>query len=424
MVKITFLINIIFLIAFYTNAQQASDLITKQAELKSIKSEISSLEKEIQKKTKREKESFNVIQNFDKQNFLLNKVIGRYRTEQKQKETDIEETQRQITSLTKEIARLQANYSNYVKAIYKKSYKSDLAIIFDSESIAQALRRIFYLRKFSERREKDLINFEQNKNDLLTAKDKLEKEKAEKSLLMDKKLDEEKILKRKTQERKKILNAIKKDNNELKKELSSKKKAEAEIRILIIRLTEEKIKRDAELKANEKSKNEKQFAASKKEIEVTKGKNKSVVAETEDKKFLGDLSSFEMLKGKLNWPVNGGKIIRKFGENKNLILNTVTLNYGVDIKVISDLNVKAVSGGIISTIEWIPGYGSIIIITHSSDYRTVYGHLGEIYVEEGDKVKTGQIIASINESIEGHVLHFEIWSSRTNQNPEIWLAKK
>jgi murein DD-endopeptidase MepM/ murein hydrolase activator NlpD len=100
------------------------------------------------------------------------------------------------------------------------------------------------------------------------------------------------------------------------------------------------------------------------------------------------------------------------------------LNYGVDIKVASDLSVKAVANGIISAIEWIPGYGSIIIISHSGEYRTVYSHLGQIYVQEGDEVKAGQTIASVGESIEGNVLHFEIWNSRENQNPETWLVKK
>jgi len=45
-------------------------------------------------------------------------------------------------------------------------------------------------------------------------------------------------------------------------------------------------------------------------------------------------------------------------------------------------------------------------------------------VQEGDEVTIGQTIASVGGSIEGNVLHFEIWNSRVNQNPEIWLAKK
>ncbi len=421
MVRLFTYVNIIFLIlsALDTNAQNISEISSKQNELKSIKNEISSLEKEILNKSKKEKETFGVLQNYDKQSFLLNKVIGQYRTEEKQKQGQIAETEKKITSLSKEISQLQTNYAKYVNAVYRKGKQSDLAIIFDSESISQALKRIFYLKKFSKRREKDLINFEKNKSELLTAKIRLINEKEAKSLLVEKKLGEEKILKEKTNERKLVLNALRKDKNELKKELDAKKKAEITIRNLIARLNEEKLKREKELKEKER------IAADKKEKNISEQKTTSGnKTNIKDERVFNSFSSFEQLKGKLIWPVNGGKIVKKFGENKNLILNTITLNYGVDIKVTSDQNVKAVSGGIISAIEWIPGYGSIIIISHSDEYRTVYSHLAEIHVQEDEVVKTGQIIAAIGESIDGNVLHFEIWNSRSNQNPEIWLAKK
>ena len=130
------------------------------------------------------------------------------------------------------------------------------------------------------------------------------------------------------------------------------------------------------------------------------------------------------MKGKLAWPVKGGKIIRKFGENRNQKLNTVTLNYGVDIKAFGDLSVKCVASGVVSVIDYIPGYGSVIIVTHKGDYRTVYSHLSEIYINEGDKVISGSLSAKIGESLDGNILHFELWNSRKNQNPELWFAKR
>lgn len=423
----SFTFVIIFLLFFNPScksyAQNSSDISSKQEELKAIKSEISSLEKEIQNKSKKEKETFSLLQNYDKQNFLINKIIGRYRSEEKQKEDQIVETELKINTLSKEISQLQNNYAKYVNAVYRKGKQTELAVIFNSESISQALRRIFYLKRFSERREKDLLNFEKNKSELLAAKTQLEKEKEEKSFLVEKKMEEETILKNKLNERRKILNIIKKDKTELKKELDAKKQAETTIRNLIARLNEEKIKRDKELREKLRM-NEKKLSEKKKE-ELTKERTKPINKNSsEDEILLKNYSSFEQLKGKLIWPVNNGKIIKKFGENRNLILNTITLNYGVDIKITSDKNAKAVSNGIVSAIEWIPGYGSIVIISHSDDYRTVYSHLEEIYVQEGDEVTIGQSIASVGESIEGKVLHFEIWNSRANQDPEIWLAKK
>jgi len=137
-----------------------------------------------------------------------------------------------------------------------------------------------------------------------------------------------------------------------------------------------------------------------------------------------DFASFSALKGRLNWPVRTAKVVRQFGENKNSKLNTVTLNYGVDMKVNGDKNIKAVAEGVVSVIDWIPGYGSVIIITHKGDFRTVYSHLGDIFVNEGDKVKTGSLIGKVGESLEGNVLHFEIWNARDHQDPMAWLAKK
>ncbi len=137
-----------------------------------------------------------------------------------------------------------------------------------------------------------------------------------------------------------------------------------------------------------------------------------------------DFNSFSKLRGNLNWPILHGRVVNEFGENVNSKLNTVTLNYGIDIKATSDLNVKAVADGIVSVIDWIPGYGSVVIVTHKDNYRTVYSHLDEIYVKEGDKVRTGNLIAKVGESLDGSILHFEIWNARKNQNPEVWLAKR
>ena len=80
--------------------------------------------------------------------------------------------------------------------------------------------------------------------------------------------------------------------------------------------------------------------------------------------------------------------------------------------------------GIVSAIDWVPGYGSVLIVTHRDEYRTVYGHVTDLKVREGDKVTPGKILGSVNESLEGKILHFEIWNERNYQNPEQWLARK
>jgi septal ring factor EnvC (AmiA/AmiB activator) len=395
-----------------TFPQENKEISKEKSDLKKIKSEISSLEKEIKNKTKKEKESFTFIENYNKQNHLLNKVINNLRKEEEQKQQEIEGVQTNVKSLEEEIKSLQDNYTKYIISIYKHGKRSELASLFDSESVEQAFLRVKYLQKFSQKRERDLQTLKQSKENLYTAKLILEKEKIEKAVLIKDKQQEEKGLQTKLSERKKILNAIKNDKAELKKELNAKKKAEKRIKNLIIDLIAK-----AEKKKNEEKK---KFTGSK----ISENKKTEDLASSDFSLDLTGFSSFKDLKGKLNWPVTRGVIIRKFGENKNTKLNTITLNYGVDIKASSDLSVKSVAGGIVSAIDYIPGYGSVIIITHRDDYRTVYSHLSEIFINEGDKVKPGSLIAKIGESLEGNILHFEIWSSRNNQNPELWLVKR
>lgn len=392
------------------SALDQKTLDQKKEELLKIKEEISSLEHQLQAKTKKEKKTNSVLENFSKQSFLLNRVINRLMREEQKKQKQIISLQQKINSLEEEINSIQDNYAKYVVAIYKSGKNSEWADIFNSGSVQQALLRYKYLNEFSERRARNLNELYEKKEKLNSERKVLSKEIAGKEAFTKQKQNERNLLNVKLNERKRILNSIRKDRKVLADELKLKKNSESKIKEMISRLVE---KADLERK-----------------------KNADLTAVEEENSVGGDIKifsesnlnsvdfSFSSLKGKLIWPVSKGNIINRFGENRNKILNTVTINYGIDIRPDSDFNVKAVSDGIVSAVEWIPGYGSVIIITHNEEFRTVYGHLSEIFVEENESVRKGAVIANIAEDIEGRLLHFEIWNSRANQDPEVWLAKK
>ena len=388
------------------------DITKRKTELENIRDEISNLETQIKNQTKKEKQSYAAIENYNKQSFLLNKLIAKLRSEEKAKQNEISENQKSINELERQIGQLQKNYSKYVVSVYKYSKMDELAGVFDSESLHQAMVRIKYLQSFSARRENDLKEFEKSKEELVELRKKLEKEVKEKKLVTAEKKKEEAGLEEKLVVKEKVLKKIKNNKTELKKELNAKKDSETQIKNLIAKLVEEERKRKEEELAR----------LNKESGSKTNSGNISSTGYDIDLNT-DSFESFTSLRGKLNWPVHG-RIIGKFGENRNRKLNTITLNYGIDIKASKDLSVKAVAEGVVSVLDYIPGYGSVIIITHKDDYRTVYSHLSEIYVNEGDKVKTGSLIAKVGESLEGYILHFEIWNSRNNQNPELWFARK
>jgi murein hydrolase activator len=409
--KLKYLIPVFFFIII-ESSPQSEDISQKKSELSSIKTEINNLEKELASKSAAEKKSFEAVENLNKQNFLINKVLGQLRTEINKKENEIKIVERKIKQTESEIKILQDNYATYVKAIYKKGQYNELESLFDAASLQQAVMRTYYLQVFAKQREKDLTKLKDKKSELDESKALLKKERNEKLLLAKARDDEKKVLTQKLNERKTALNSIKKNNKELKKVIVAKKEAQKKTEQLIAQL----IERDAAANKDQLVSTDKSAVEKNKIRDENVGYDYDLNTES--------FASFAELKGKMIWPLHKGKVIRKFGENKNKSLNTVTLNYGVDIKADKDKNVRSVGEGVVAAIDWLPGYGNVIIISHKNNYRTVYSHVSEIFVSEGDKVKSGSVLALVDEGIDGYVLHFEIWKGRDKQNPESWLAKK
>ena len=398
---------------------QTGDILQKESELDSIKTDIKSLEQDLASKSAEEKKSFESIENLNKQNYLLNKILGQLRSEIKEKENEIAEIQKKIVGIESEITTLKDNYAKYVTAVYKKGRYNELESLMNSESLQQAMMRTYYLQVFSQNREKDLIKLNDKKSELASTELLLKKEKNEKLALAKSKDDENKVLIAKLNDKKEILKSIKKNKNELRKLILAKKEAQKKTENLIARLIEEEERRKKELELKQK-----EMLAS---AEVSSEQKNKIKAENNEFDYdLGTstFSSFAKLKGNMIWPLYKGKIIRKFGENRNKALNTITLNYGVDIKAYKDKNVHCVGEGVVAALDWLPGYGNVVIVSHKDGYRTVYSHLSEIFVSEGDKVKKSSVLALVDEGLDGYVLHFEIWKARDKQNPEHWLSKK
>ncbi|MEI7812652.1 MAG: peptidoglycan DD-metalloendopeptidase family protein [Ignavibacteria bacterium] len=402
-------------------AQQTSKINDKKSELTELKNEIRQLESEFKAKVRVEKKSIELIENYNRQNLILNKMINSIGAEETVMQEEIKLTEVKITDIETVIRKLKDNYTRYIIYLYKYGRNDDLKAILDAGSINKALIRYKYLQRLSVRRQRDIGELKKNETELSRLQTYLIDKKDEKHLIGEEKRDEEKILQAKLAERKKILGLLRNDKASLKKELELKKRSEGEIRNWIARLIEEdRRKEKARRIQEENAKNQKAVVMNKKS-DIIRKETESVSEETKPKEILESLS---IRHGVLRWPVDNGKVIRKFGENRNAKLNTVTLNYGIDIRTNNDAGVKAAAEGIVSTVNWLPGYGSILIISHKNNLRTVYGHLGEIYVSEGSKILSGASIGKVGESLEGSILHFEVWDERRNQNPEVWLGKK
>lgn len=107
-----------------------------------------------------------------------------------------------------------------------------------------------------------------------------------------------------------------------------------------------------------------------------------------------------------------GTISEGFDVNKN--------HLAVDIVAKKNTAVKATADGTVIFSGWTTETGYVLILKHAYDYISVYKHLGNLLKEQGDFVKSGEVIASVGSTGElstGPHLHFELWSGGYAINP-------
>lgn len=71
------------------------------------------------------------------------------------------------------------------------------------------------------------------------------------------------------------------------------------------------------------------------------------------------------------------------------------------------------------------GYGKLVIVKHNDRYLSAYGHNQSILVKEGDKVKSGQVVAKIGgPNGDKDLLHFEIRRDGKPEDPLAYLPPR
>jgi len=126
--------------------------------------------------------------------------------------------------------------------------------------------------------------------------------------------------------------------------------------------------------------------------------------------------------GALAWPTQG-KIVERFGLQRNAKFSTVTFNNGMKIAAPPGGEVRAVFVGTVLFSQWFKGYGNLIILDHGNRVFSLYGNVKSAAVAVGDHVNAGQAIAGVGESEEARsgYLYFEIRRDNKPEDPQKWL---
>lgn len=122
--------------------------------------------------------------------------------------------------------------------------------------------------------------------------------------------------------------------------------------------------------------------------------------------------------GRLARPVPG-PVVSGFGMRFHPILHYYRMHTGVDMHASYGTPVHAADKGMVVFAGWRGGYGKCVIIDHGSGVATLYAHLSDISVGEGQIVSRGETVGAVGSTglSTGPHLHFEVRRYGTPVDP-------
>ncbi len=104
-----------------------------------------------------------------------------------------------------------------------------------------------------------------------------------------------------------------------------------------------------------------------------------------------------------------GHIVKKF--------NAKNRDFGIEIAVAKDTPIKSVAAGTVLFAEWTPTKGNVVIVRHNDGIISVYKQAASITKDQGDIVKTGEVLALAGEGN----FKFELWKDGYSINPTQYI---
>jgi septal ring factor EnvC (AmiA/AmiB activator) len=363
--------------------------VSKQTEQRrKIEEEIAFIDNQLKNTISKQKVSIQQLTLVQKKDtnrkMILQEIDGRI----KEINTKIANKNREISKLKNELDTLHVYYDRLVYSSYKnRDTKIWFMYIMGSETIGQGYRRFSYLKNLS-----GVVSQQAEK--IRTKEEQLQQEKKELVILGEnaKKIREQREKEYKTllseeKQSKNIINTLSRDKVQYKKELAKKKKEVEKLNKEIERILK-----------------------------------KTVLTQNKASIDYSLAGKFEQNKGNLPWPVKEGIITEKFGTHFHPIYKNIKLpqNNGISISTTKNASVFSVFDGVVKQILVMPGYNQCVLIQHGI-YFTFYCKLQKVKVKSGQKVSTGEVIGTLDESDGTSILHFQIWKGTEKQNPESWL---
>ncbi len=390
--KVAILLISLFLLLNWKGLFAQEKVSQAQARLEKIYQEIGKLEDELKNTEQQKQSELSVLKQIERQETLLRQAVRLLDKEIERTNRDISALHSQVETLSSQVSELKQLFEQQLLAYFKFTRSGQLEWLLGAKNFNQLLVRNRYFKMISAGVEHTLARLNDKRTQLESTERKRRDELRRKKELASRKRKEQKALQRKRSQRKSKIDKIIRDSALLRQSLAEKRANYEKLKNMI------------------------------RQLRTTEAGSRAGAAEFDQALWEQTRGDFSRARKKLNWPAKG-KILHRFGKYRNPRLKTTLINNGVDIQAPKGSQVRCVFPGVVSLVVYMGGFGNTVIMDHGAGYYSVYAHLEDVLVQKFQILKAGEVIGTVGDSgsLEGALLHFEIYQNDKPVDPLRWL---
>lgn len=389
---------------------QSSEQRALEKKREQLQQEIARVNKLLFSTQKKQKNLLSNLEDLNKKIEVREELIKAIEAEIAYLDNKVQQQQKEIAKLNKELEALKADYAEMILKSYKsKSEQSKLMFLLSSEDFFQAYKRYRYMQQYAAFRKKQGDSIQLKTTQINQLKRSLENQKKSKEKLAEENRAEANQIKKEKANQNELIRQIKSKERSYAKQIKKKQLEEKQIEREI-----ERVIKAAIADANKKNK------STKKTVDVN-AKSEGFALTPEGKALA---SRFEQNRGKLPWPVSEGIVTRKYGVIPHPTLRGIKIDSkGIHITTKQNAIARTVFKGTVLAIQSVSGRHAVYI--QHGNYISLYNNLDKVYVNKGQEVVLKQSIGTVfTDKVTGKTtLKFQIWKDTQRQNPQYWLSK-
>jgi len=402
--------KIIFALLFFAIAGNIHAQSRKQLEAKRkrVERELAQSQKILKNTTRKKKATLHQLTTIKKVIQQREELIRSIQAEIVATEQEISIRTEQLDTLKYELDKEKLKLNETIIKAYKtRKSGREIAFVFSSDNLRQAIRRWKYLRKLSDYRRFQIAQISDQQQKISNSITLLNKIKQDKLILLGQRESEKMNLQGDIKTKESMVTELAAKEDDLIKQIRTKQKQMAQLNSAIKKAIEKEIAAEKRRQARRNKENN----------------TNSASAITPEARKLSD--QFEKNAGGLPWPLKTGFISQSFGTHQHPEFKGIQIqNNGIDITTNKGTSVNAVFNGTVSSILSIPGQGEAVLLNHG-EYFTVYSRLESVSVNKGQLIKTGDVLGQVmTDGDDKTILQFQVWKGQNKLNPQSWIKSR